>query len=398
MAGVAVALGAAALLMPTRALAQSCTDARLSSCINSDTWWPSGGPTRFFGVASAETVAAHQVGFSLMASYQSRPVVLRVASPGPGGTDQNAVDNQLTGNFLFAYGVSERLQLDLALPVTFWQDGTGTSPLTAGAPLRDTALRDMRFGLAYAIVPRAKVAPSDPASQGFALVGRFTTSAPIGDDGEFAGERSAVYVPQVAADYRVSRLFFGADVGARLRPTTEFAGARVGSQITTALGAGVDVLAAEKLAILLEGRAFWNLPEQATTRQTVLGLDSTLNGKHIVPAEWTVGVRSAPFAGGDVAFMAGGGGLIPIGDAAITTPRFRFMLGAVYAPTERDTDKDGIPDKLDACPDRKGIRGGTRPGCPREDNPDPPEPPPTTASPGTSVPGTSDTPRVAPTP
>lgn len=375
----------------TPAHAQSCTDPRQSSCINSDTLWPSAGPTRFFGVASAETVAAHQVGFGMLASYQSRPIVLRVASPGPGGTEQRVVDNQVTGNFLFAYGVTNRFQLDVALPVTFVQTGSGTSPLTAGRSLRDTVIRDMRFGLAYAIVPRERISPSDAAREGgtgkgFAVVGRFGTSAPIGDNGDFAGERSAVFMPQLAADYRTWRLFFGADVGARLRPVTEFAGARIGTQITTSLGAGIDVLDDEKLAVILEGRAFWNLPEQATTRQTALGLQSQLNGQHIFPAEWTLGVRSAPFAGGDVAFMAGGGGPIGLGDAAITTPRFRFLLGAIYAPTERDSDHDGIPDKTDACPSRAGVRGGTRPGCPRAENPEPVD----------DVPGTTTAPAPAP--
>ena len=148
-------------------------------------------------------------------------------------------------------------------------------------------------------------------------------SAPTGDSGDFAGERSAVFAPSIAADYRYRIFFAGLDVGARLRPVTEFAGARVGSQITTGLGGGFDVIDRERLSVMAEARG---------------------------------------------SFFGGGGGPIPIGDAAITVPRFRFVLGATYAPTARDSDGDGIIDKNDFCPNRAGTRTGERPGCPSDEN------------------------------
>lgn len=352
--------------------AKECTNPLVNTCINSDTFWPNPGPTRFATVGGTETVAQGQVGFGLVATYLSRPVVLRVASPGPGGSDQYVVDNQVTGNFLFAYGVTERLQLDFALPVTFIQTGAGTSPLTGGADLRDTAVRDLRFGLAYALVPRARISPDanvdkTGAGHAWSMAGRFTVSAPTGDSSDFAGERSAVFAPAITADYRYRILFAGIDVGARVRPVTEFAGARVGTQLTTGLGAGVDVLDRERLSLMAEARGYVNFAEQHDTAQSAFGISSQPNGKSITPAEWMISARTAPLLAGDVSFLAGGGGPIPIGDAAITVPRFRFVLGAVYAPTARDSDGDGIIDKNDFCPTRAGARGGERPGCPADE-------------------------------
>jgi hypothetical protein len=294
-----------------------------------------------------------------------------VASPGPGGSDQYAVDNQVTGNFLFAYGVTPRLQLDFALPYTFVESGAGTSPLTGGEALHDTAVRDLRFGIAYAIVPRERISPdaqAERAPSSWSLAGRMTVSAPTGDSTDFAGERSAVFAPALAADYRYHVLFAGLEVGARLRPTTEFAGARVGSQLATGLGAGIDVLDRERLSIMAEARTYVNFAEQHDTAQSAFGISSKPNGKSITPAEWLLAVRTAPLLAGDISFLAGGGGPIPIGDAAITVPRFRFVLGAVYAPTARDTDGDGIIDKNDFCPGRAGKRSGERPGCPADEN------------------------------
>jgi len=300
----------------------------------------------------------------------SRPIILNMASPGPGGSEQFVVDNQVNGNFMFAYGVTDRLELDFGLPLTFVQTGAGISPLTGGRDLRDTAVRDLRFGFTYALVPRLRVDPlspsDDPTSAGrlYAIAARFIATAPTGDSTDFAGERTAVFAPSLAGDLRYGRLFGGAEVGVRMRPVSEFAGGRVGTQLTTALGAGVDVLDRERLAMTLEGRAYYQGVEQHDTQQSAFGITSLPNGKRIIPAEWVLGVRSAPLLGGDISVFAGGGGPIPIGDAAITVPRFRFVLGVMYAPVLRDTDGDGVPDKNDLCPDRAGSRGGDRPGCP----------------------------------
>ncbi len=366
------------LVLERDAHAQQCSNPLVSTCINGETYWPHAGPQRFAAVGSAETVAPRQIAFGLVGSYQSRPIILNGPSPGGAGTDQYAIDNQVNANFLFAYGVTDRLQLDIGVPITLVQSGAGTSPLTGGRAIRDTAVRDMRFGFAYALVPRErmdleKAADEGGPGKGFALASRFTFSAPVGDKADFAGERTMAFAPSLAGDYRIARLFFGAEVGARIRPVTEFAGARIGTQLTTALGAGYDILPREMLSVLLEGRAYVNFAEQHTSQQSAFGINSEPNGKTIIPAEWMVGLRSAPVLGGDVSFFGGGGGPLPLTDGPITVPRFRFVLGVTYAPTNRDSDGDGVPDRIDRCPNIAGERGGERPGCPHENKPAAPD-------------------------
>lgn len=367
-------LSSSSFFSAKEAHAKECTNPLVNACVNSDTFWPNPGPMRLATVSGTETVGRGLVAFGVVATYQSRPILLHVASPGPGGSEQYVVDHQLNGNFLFAYGATDRLQLDFAMPVTFIQSGAGTSPISGGEDLRDTAVRDLRFGLAYALVPRLRVAPTAAATTGgpgnlWSLAARMTFSTPTGDGGQFAGERSVVFAPNVAGDLRIDRFFAGMDVGARLRPVTEFAGARIGSQLTTGLGAGVDVLGRELLSFTAEARGYVNLAEQHDTIQSAFGRSSRGNGKIIVPAEWMLTARSAPLLAGDITFFAGGGGPIPTGEAAITVPRFRFLLGATYAPTVRDTDGDGIPDKNDHCPTESGVRGGEQSGCPARPEP-----------------------------
>jgi hypothetical protein len=339
----------------------ACSGSTVSTCINSDTLWPHFGPARFVAVGGTETVARSQVGFGLLTSYQSRPIVLQIPSPGPSGSDQNVIDHQLTTTFLWSYGVTDRLELGLAMPVTLFQDGTGVSPLTGGKSLQGTAMRDLRFGMAYAIVPRTR---TEPEKQGhYGLAGRFVVSAPTGDRDQFAGERSAAFVPSIAGDYRRGKWFAGAEIGARLRATTELAGARIGTQLLVALGVGYDILPREKLSAILEARALPTLTEQA---DAFIASSSVPNGKYVAPAEWSLSLRTAPLFGGDLAFQLGGGGTIPLAsEPAPTTPRFRFTLGIRFAPQARDTDGDGVLDKDDRCPDQRGY-GEPRDGCPHE--------------------------------
>ncbi|HVJ93103.1 MAG TPA: hypothetical protein VM580_25055, partial [Labilithrix sp.] len=180
----------------------------------------------------------------------------------------------------------------------------------------------------------------------------------------------------------VWRMFFGADIGARIRAVTEFAGARIGTQLTGALGAGFDILPRDMLSVLLEARAYLNLPEQHTSQQSAFGITSTPNGQLIAPSEWMLGLRSAPVLGGDVSFFGGGGGPVPLMTEAITVPRFRFVLGVTYAPIQRDSDGDGVPDRIDRCPTQPGVRSGERPGCPEEPKRANPEDAPSTPAPG----------------
>jgi OOP family OmpA-OmpF porin len=362
-ARIALASFAASFAAVLSAPAAEATDCSgfLSPCINDDTLWPHAGPSRFVAIGSTETVAAGQVGFGIVTSYLNRPVILATRLGGA-ETDQYAINDQVNGTFLWAYGVTSRLELDLAVPLTFGQGGTGLAPITGGYGLKDTAVRDMRFGFAYELVPHERV--SDEAQrQAWGLVARLEVSAPTGDSDQFAGEQSGVFVPSVAGDWRSGRWFAGAELGARLRPTAEVLGARIGTQLVTMVGAGYDVLRRrELLTVALEAWALPTFAEQHEITNPNGVYVSTPDGQHILPAEWQLSARTAPLRGGDLSVQASGGGGIPLtSDVGITTPRFRFTLGLRWAPLARDTDRDGVPDFQDRCPTEPAH---TRSGCP----------------------------------
>jgi OmpA-OmpF porin, OOP family len=367
----------------------------LSTCINADNLWPHAGPQIFATVGGVETVEQGKFGFGLVTDYQSRPIVFHVPTPGQGGSDQYAVDNQVNGTFLWAVGITRQLELDLALPVTFGQTGSGASPITgSNVPLHPTAMRDLRFGLAYQLVPRIAA----EAARVLGLTARFEVSAPTGDRDQYAGDATAVFAPSLAADYRRGRWFAGLEIGARIRPDAQVQGANVGPQGTVALGLGYDLLRRAKLLdVMVEARS---LPTFATQYNP----DQTASGTMLAPSEWMVSLRSSPLASDDVSITLGGGGAITPGAEGFTAPRFRFLLGLRYAPTgpaphggkgsppafalgsktdsckddpdsadgfkdddgcpDEDADKDGVDDRYDRCPLEPEDFAGLTDGCP----------------------------------
>lgn len=335
-AALAFSVSSAALAGVARPASATDCSGSVSPCINSDILWPHAGPARFVSVGSTETVAPQQLGFGLVTTVLSRPIVLHVPTPGPNGSDQNAVDNQVNGTFLWAYGITQHLQLDLAVPLTFIQSGAGLSPITGGDQLKDTAVRDLRFGATYAILPHSRLPPEEWPEH-FGLAARLEVSAPTGDVDQLASDGDGVFMPSLSADWRQDRLFVGAELGARLRRTHQLETARIGPQLVTALGVGYDFLPRELLTGVLEA---WALPTFAD--QDINTVDPTTGvpirtggGGMIAPAEWQLSARTAPLHGGDFSIQLGGGSLLPLTDAAITMPRFRFTLGVRWAPGGR---------------------------------------------------------------
>src|SRR5260370_26369579 len=129
----ALCVGCAVSLFGARFAAATDCSGIVSPCINDDTLWPHAGAARFLAVGGIDTVGSKQLGFALVSSYLSRPIVVHLPSPGGAGADAYVINDQVNGSFLWSYGVTDRLELDLALPITFGQGGAGLAPVSGGA-------------------------------------------------------------------------------------------------------------------------------------------------------------------------------------------------------------------------------------------------------------------------
>jgi len=355
----------AVVLPAASASASECTPVRgLTGCVDSDNLWLSAGASPFLSLGPSVTTPALRYSFGVGLSYLSRPIGLRVSSVDAAGTTVYLADNVLDATFLWSLGVTDKLDLTLAAPLTLYQDGAGLySVLGGSAELPRAGIRDVRFGFDYAFLPH----PRTGDGSGFALLGRAQFALPTGVKDGFAGSRTVTWAPSILGELKVSRFTFGAEVGARIRGTSSFAETKVGTQVTGSLGASVaivpDLLTASAEAFALVGVD--TQPPPARDRDTLS------EGPLLAPAEWMASVSTAPALGGDLQAILAGGGPIPLADeTALTTPRFRFTLSLKYAPQGRDADADGVLDRDDKCPDVAEDRDGFQDddGCPELDN------------------------------
>ncbi len=331
---------ALATFAPTATADQCAPESGLSSCIDSNSLWmtPEGG--RFIAIPHARILAPERFTFGVGASYLSRPIVLQAPSPDPEGREVRVVDDAVDATLLWAYGVTRRLELGTALPMALYQTGSGVAGITSqsAAPIARTAARDPRIGASYSLVQRQL-----SETLGVAAKARLELSLPLGDKAYFAGDRSFVVAPGVVSSVELGRFYAAGSLGLRLRRTADFAGARVGSQLSGAVGAGVDILPRRLLSFSAEA---WILPTLASQDHTLPDGTRIQDGV-LAPSEWLASVGSSPLASGELTLQAGGGMAIPLSGerrvapdgktstkhfAGLTTPRFRVVLVVRYAP------------------------------------------------------------------
>lgn len=336
-------LAAAVAAITPSASAAECTPPNgLSTCIDSNSLWmaPEGG--RFVSIPAARTLPARRFTFALGASYLSHPIVLQAPSPDPEGREILVVDDAVDATLLFGYGASDKLEVGAALPMVLYQTGAGVEGLTSQSapPIARSAARDPRLSASYSLSDRRL-----GDSAGVGIKARLELSLPFGDQHFFAGERSFVVAPSLVSSLHFGRFYAAGSLGLRLRPSAELAGARVGSQLSSELGAGVDILPRQMLSF---GAEAWLLP-------TLVSQDHDLpDGTHVqggvlVPAEWLASLRSSPLPSGELTLQLGGGTAIPLSSekrvapdgtsstdhfAGVTAPRFRLVLVVRYVPAQ----------------------------------------------------------------
>jgi len=343
--GGAAVLALAAASAP--AAAQVAEESERGLALNRFNPAPAGD--RMFGVQSPYASSPNEDGsptLHLMAlgDYAHNPLVLRRERSGDkvGAIVKNQLFLHLNGSLTFF----DRLHLNVDVPFALLQNGD--NPTAEGVSFTSptgATIGDVRAGLRLRLVGEY----FDPFQ--LAIGGYVWFPTADGAEGSYVGEGSVRGLPQIIVGGRLDSMVWSTAVGVDIRPEQTFQQVQQGMMLNGGAGLGF---------LLGEEKRFQIGPE--VTVSTVLQGEGP--SKRNTNAELLLGMKYRIIPDLEAGLAAGPGLTSGIG-----TPDFRGVLSVTYTPEvkeERDRDRDGILDQVDACPDQPGEANADpkKHGCP----------------------------------
>jgi hypothetical protein len=305
----------------------------------------------FFGVPSPYAYGNFVPRALAYFDYASQPLRLT-----QGTTHATVVGRQAMLNLGLSLSIQDRLLLSIFLPAALSQNGD--SPKVSGATLPSPTkaqIGDLRLGARVRMIGD----DGDPFQLGVAF-NLFTPTAP---GGSFAGEGTVRMAPQAIAGgrfYKGVPWVWAAELGFMIRPSVN------PSTITYGGGIAISIFH-DTLQVGPELYASTPLQTGSFNLSDTVKIPANIQTN----AELLLGVRARIFKGLLISWAAG-----PGITKAVGTPEFRFVGSLGWSPgltapkaaqaANGDTDGDGIPDELDACPYAFGPRSKDlkKHGCP----------------------------------
>ena len=293
-----------------------------------------------------ETPGAGNLQFGMWTSFATTTLRTRE----PNGETVRVVGKQLVLDPTLALGLGKYAAIGVTAPLVVAQD-SGASSLTGGQAVASQGIGDLTLtGKATALQP-AKDSLS--GGLGVSFLARF--SLPTGDRSSFVSENGIVSELRglVTYDY-VHTLTIALTAGYRMRQKRhDILDVTVGDTIPWGFTVGFKP---RVLGFDDKGHWTWMLEGHGEVGAVPnkLFADSRVSPVMVGPSiRYEFSDSYAFFAGAETGITA-----------ALGAPRFRAVLGIIFAPVVIDDDNDGVPDSIDECPGLPGDKFGPQPGCP----------------------------------
>jgi outer membrane protein OmpA-like peptidoglycan-associated protein len=333
---------------------------------NPQLFHPAPGPDEFITVESAVPLRhkAYSLGLSLSWARNEFSIFNYDTIKGSTTTVRaNLIENALSADLWAAFGLFNRFQIALALPMTLYESGQNfddTNPPPDGTHVKAPngyAFGDPRLHLKARLLGK---------TTGLQIGLSYWQGFPFGNDKKFGGEKHFSGFsgePRVLVGWENPFWRVGVFVGFLWRAhISQFFSTIVGNQLTYG-GAFALGPIARRLTLLVELYGHSNSVDSITvgsgaSKNSITDIND--NPLEIDFAAKVMVVYGLTLHAGVGTGVVGGLG----------APEPRVFAGAVWAPNYSDRDKDGIPDAVDQCPDEPEDKDGFKDGdgCPDPDN------------------------------
>ena len=327
---------AMALLFSTPALSQDRFDVGTFHVA------PSQG-SNYISVISGRVLSANAFEFGVFLDFADDPFVFEV---GDNERIGGIVSEQWRASITGAWGIANRLELGFEVPVIFFQHADEIFLAPSLEAREEAGLGDIRF------IPKLQLYDGlSNGDSGAQLAVSVDVYFPTGDVTNYQGEGFRVH-PRLAFDYAFSRkVRFGVNAGWMARDGWSSRDLEIDDQITYALAAEIQLTDEFALIPEVEGST-GVLADDLSSAE--LSLEGRIGGR---------------YAFSDVVSVVGAFGLGLMPGAGV--PDYRVVAGLAYGRSpEPDTDRDGLRDSRDRCPEdpEDFDEFEDEDGCPEPDN------------------------------
>jgi OOP family OmpA-OmpF porin len=387
-AAMAFLVGSAALLTPALARAQQQTFHLDRLEVPGA---PDDGVVLFRPVTKDESIFYAQLGLGLSIN-PLRTSNITNYDPALRASAANVISDQFTSYMSAGFELLDRLTLGFTLPVTWVESGNqpvypgsvfGTAAhtnfSTSGPAVADMRLdgryvlwRSLEGDKAIGVQLSVRVPTGNGSSANFGGDGAFSALPMV--TGEWTPRHLPTFVANIGIDFRHDNSINN-PAGTNTGPTQ---GLGVGDELRWAIGALIPISNGKfRIAATVFGQT--GLTSDDITGPTFFTAQNT-------PIEWNLEVRAKLPIRGDRWFVSGSGGTLilpgygapdlrlvalvgtylPIEDTNPHSPAARDRIRESIHESLKDTDGDGIPDDIDACPTEPEDHKNPDPndGCP----------------------------------
>ena len=296
----------------------------------------------YLSVSSAEVNGHLRPHVGLVFDLATHPLVFEHTGK---DIQQQIIEQIMVFDLVGSISMFERLEFGVDVPMALISGQQGSSIVTVGEP-PSFSLGDLRLNAKATILPHER--------EGWGLAVQLGMTAPTGADDSFVSEANFTFIPKVIAEFNYEDYRVALNLGYRMRENSSLGFLDINDELLMGLAVSIPVYE-RQLFVLGELQGATDVTDFFAGRNT-----RYLEGNGGVKWVSDLGIY-ATLAGG-TGFLMGAG-----------NPAVRVIAAVGWAPEmykPRDTDLDGIPDKVDACPERPEDMDGYRDtdGCPDPDN------------------------------